>query len=46
MSLFFDSIVNDGPAPISHRDILRISWMMDEIFRQVRAQSPAAGGIA
>jgi len=35
MTMFYDSIETDGPPPISYRDILRISWMMDEIFRQV-----------
>lgn len=34
-AMFYDSIVNDGPPPIPYRDILRISAMMDEIFRQV-----------
>jgi predicted dehydrogenase len=37
MSRFFESIAQDGPVPIPYRDILRISRMMDEIFRQVRA---------
>ena len=46
MSLFFDSIVDDGPVPIAYRDILRISRMMDEIFCQVRAQGTAGEGIA
>jgi predicted dehydrogenase len=46
MSLFFDSIVDDGPVPIAYRDILRISQMMDEIFRQVRLQNPVTEGIA
>jgi len=46
MSLFFDSIAHDGPLPISYRDILRITNMMDEIFRQVRAQGAAAEGSA
>jgi hypothetical protein len=46
MSLFFDSIVDDGPVPIAYRDILRISQMMDEIFRQVRVQNPVTEGIA
>jgi predicted dehydrogenase len=44
MSLFFDSIIDDGPVPIAYRDILRIANMMDEIFRQVRGQSPAGEG--
>lgn len=33
---FYESILNDGPPPISTRDIVRISWMLDEIFRQLR----------
>ena len=32
---FYDHIQNDAPAPISTRDILRISWIMDEIFDQI-----------
>jgi len=44
MSLFFDSIVDDTPVPIPYRDILRISQLMDEIFRQVREQTLAAQG--
>lgn len=34
MRMYYDAIVNDGPVPISHRDILRIASWMDEIFRQ------------
>jgi predicted dehydrogenase len=34
-SMFYASIADDGPPPISYRDILRIAAMMDEIFRQV-----------
>ena len=45
MSLFFDSIVDNGPVPIAYRDILRISNMMDEIFRQVSAQGPVGEGL-
>jgi predicted dehydrogenase len=33
--MFYESIEQGGPPPISHRDILRISSWMDEIFRQV-----------
>ncbi len=32
---FYDSILHDAPLPISIRDILRIAWMMDEIFAQI-----------
>jgi predicted dehydrogenase len=32
---FYESLQAGGPPPIPYRDILRISAMMDEIFRQV-----------
>ena len=32
---FYDSILHDAPLPVSIRDILRIAWMMDEIFTQI-----------
>ena len=35
MTRFYDSIENDSAPPIAYRDILRVSAMMDEIFRQV-----------
>ncbi len=38
VSRFYDSILLDTPPPISHRDIRRIGWMMDEIFRQLEEQ--------
>lgn len=31
-SKFYANIRDEGPAPISARDIKRIAWMMDEIF--------------
>ncbi len=35
----FYAAIQDGSAlPISHRDILRTSWMLDQIFAQVAAQ--------
>jgi len=34
-AMFYESIVTGGPPPIPYRDILRISAMIDEIFRQV-----------
>lgn len=40
ISAFYDSILHDAPLPISTRDMLRIAWMMDEIF----AQSKGAQG--
>jgi hypothetical protein len=33
--LFYDSITTGSDLPISYRDILRVTAMMDEIFRQV-----------
>jgi len=41
--LFYASIENDSPPPISARDILRVSWMLDEIFAQVKV--PAARAV-
>jgi predicted dehydrogenase len=34
---FYASVRGEGPPPIPSRDILRIAWMMDEIFRQTGA---------
>jgi predicted dehydrogenase len=36
---FYDSILHDAPLPISTRDMLRIAWMMDEIFAQISMPS-------
>jgi predicted dehydrogenase len=36
LALYYASILDNGPPPISYRDMLRVSAMMDEIFRQVR----------
>lgn len=41
-SLFYESIRTGGPPPIPMRDILRISALMDEIFRQVPQQGRAS----
>ena len=38
---FYEAILHDRPLPISTRDMLRVSRMLDEIFRQV--QSPSEG---
>jgi len=38
MTMYYESIRDGGPPPIATRDILRIAWMMDEIFRQVPQQ--------
>ena len=35
ISRFYDSILDDAPLPIPYRDILRIGWVMEEIFRQL-----------
>lgn len=32
---FYDSILNHAPLPIATRDMLRIAWIMDEIFAQI-----------
>jgi predicted dehydrogenase len=32
---FYACIRDGGPVPIPMRDVLRIAWMMDEIFRQI-----------
>lgn len=40
ISAFYQSALEGGPPPISYRDILRVSALMDEIFRQV----PQGGG--
>ncbi len=34
---FYASILDGSPPPISHRDIVRVAAMLDEIFRQVGA---------
>ena len=33
---FYKSILDDTPIPIATRDMQRISWIMDEIFNQIR----------
>ncbi len=40
---FYRSLLEGTPLPISHRDILRTSWMLDEVFAQVM---PMRGGEA
>ena len=35
ISRFYDSIIHNTPLPVSYPDILRISYMMDEIFAQL-----------
>jgi predicted dehydrogenase len=36
--LFYDSILYDKPLPIPTKNILKIAWIMDEIFAQVRGE--------
>lgn len=33
---FYESILHGAPLPISTRDMLRIAWIMDQIFDQIR----------
>jgi len=42
---FYASILKDTPPPIATRDILRIAWMMDEVFAQIgsRPEPPSSG---
>jgi predicted dehydrogenase len=35
ISRFYKSINEGAPLPVSYRDILRISWMIDEVVRQM-----------
>lgn len=35
---FYDSILHDAPLPIATGEMLRIAWIMDEIFTQVRSR--------
>lgn len=37
-SRFYRCIQDGTPPPIAHRDILRASWLLDEIFSQARAR--------
>jgi hypothetical protein len=34
---FYQSILDDRPPPIPHREMLRLSFMMDEVFAQLRS---------
>jgi hypothetical protein len=38
---FYRSVQEGAPLPISHRDILRTSWMLDEVFAQVTPKRDA-----
>ena len=35
--LFYRAILDDGPPPIPHRDLLRVAAMTDDIIRQISA---------
>ena len=37
ISSFYKSIADNEPLPVSTRDMLRIAWIMDEIFNQIDA---------
>lgn len=48
---FYASILDGAPLPISTRDMLRIAWIMDEIFAQIspagaEQRKPSSGGKA
>jgi predicted dehydrogenase len=43
VSRFYASIETNAPLPIAPRDILRVAWMMDEIFDQVDQHDRRAG---
>jgi predicted dehydrogenase len=36
---FYSAISSGTPLPISHQDILKTSWILDEIFSQVKVKS-------
>lgn len=40
---FYRSVRENAPLPISYREIIATSWVMDEIFTQIRARRPRAG---
>jgi predicted dehydrogenase len=37
---FYEAIEKGTPLPVSHRDILRGAWMLDEIYAQTKAKRP------
>jgi predicted dehydrogenase len=41
ISLFYRSVEEESPVPISHRDILRVSLLMDRIFQQLEQRRAA-----
>ena len=44
LTRFYACIVDGAPLPISYRDMLRVTAMMDEVFRQLDAQTAAKSG--
>jgi hypothetical protein len=43
IKLFYDSILSDGPVPISYSDILRVARFMDRIHDQVYPAKKGGG---
>jgi len=41
---FYQALQEGTPLPISHRDILRTSWMLDEVFAQVAPKRDVGAG--
>jgi len=41
ISRFYDAIINNGPLPLSYREIILTSRIMDEIFNNIRKSAPA-----
>lgn len=41
ISLFYASVRGEGPVPLSYRDILRVSGLMDRIFEQLEQRRAA-----
>ena len=41
IAAFYDSLQNDTDVPISHAEMRRMSWLLDEIFEQLEAQRQA-----
>jgi predicted dehydrogenase len=41
---FYANILADAPLPIAYRDILRLAWTLDEVFRQVEEHTVLRSG--
>jgi predicted dehydrogenase len=39
--LFYRSVLDGSPPPICHRDILRVSWLMEQVWNGVRSRGDA-----